>query len=153
MQKVLQRTKRAETRFSKERQRFDSLRENQKRTANRREQQEITRYRNETYKTARNQRKEDWALGPLAPKRKVGPGADEYGAMSKEQFRGAALWEDKRIKYWPIIEDDRVVIVEPGHQDRGKIGKVISIDKDQNTLKVEALNMVRAIKIYDHSSC
>lgn len=143
MQRAIARTERAKTRFAKEKWREDRFRDYQKMKANRKERQEADSYKSETIKIARQRRKDEWGLGPLAPKLNVGPDGAEYGAMSMQQFQGTPVREHQKIKLWPIREDDRVVIVEPGHRDRGKIGKVISRDQESNTLKVEGLNLVR----------
>ena len=57
----------------------------------------------------------------MAPRRDVGDNKNTYGALDTARLRGVeksdGFWKD-----WCIVEGDRVVIVENGHRDRGKIG-------------------------------
>ncbi|KAL9118099.1 MAG: hypothetical protein Q9187_005359 [Circinaria calcarea] len=89
---------------------------------------------------ARNSRREDWFLGPLAPKRDVGDAKDTYGTIGTQGLRGVEKakgeWKD-----WCIEEGDRVVIVEDGHRDRGKIGKVREVRARAEECTVEGLNL------------
>jgi large subunit ribosomal protein L24 len=115
---------------------------------------------------ARQHAREDWKLGPLRPNRAVGPNADRYGAIGRDQVRapslpkywfGAALPENRsRIKmpkhvweripqhilnnHWPIVKDDRVVIVQG--REKNKVGIVREIFKDSNEIIVKDLNKV-----------
>lgn len=92
--------------------------------------------------------KEDWELGPLAPKRDVGNMKDAYGTVNTLRSKGPVLttkarW-DQRVwiggKYPFVVEGDRVAIMEG--RDRGKIGTVMEMDFSRGELKVEGLNMV-----------
>ncbi len=98
-------------------------------------------------KAARITRREDWELGPLAPKRDVGSQKDTYGTIHTNRMRGQELTPKERKEINPegwkhsnIVVNDRVVLME-GH-DKGKIGKVIELDSKRQEVTVEGLNMV-----------
>ena len=84
-------------------------------------------------------RREDWELGPLAPARNVGDAKETYGAMEMERVRPVDIAEEKRVKFWNIVENDRVVVIEG--RDKGKIGIVKSLEKKSNMVVVGGLNM------------
>jgi large subunit ribosomal protein L24 len=89
-------------------------------------------------------RQEDWLLGPLAPKRDVGDQESTYGALPSS----AAFFPKKpadKIKDWGIVEGDRVVIIQDGHPDQGRIGKVKTVEKEQETVTIDGFNLVRVI--------
>lgn len=96
--------------------------------------------RNDT-RAARLTRREDWLLGPLAPKRDVGTTKDTYGALDARRLRGVEKPKNQG-KDWGIVEGDRVVIVLDGHRERGKIGKVREVRKDAEECFVTGLNRV-----------
>lgn len=123
------------------------------------------RWENEYVKGVRVQAlrnaKEDWQLGPLRPNRAVGEGAEKYGALTALQMqkpeiptrtqknrnevrerKGLELEyplvvDDK--KYFPIVKDDRVVILKG--RDKGKIGVVSDIIDRTHEIIVRGLNM------------
>ena len=98
-------------------------------------------------KNARRNQREDWDLGPLAPKRDVGQNAETYGAMDGRRARLEEVEKEQRIRFWTIVPQDRVVIIQG--RDKGKIGVVRSINGKTNGVVVEGLNMVRAtIQLY-----
>jgi large subunit ribosomal protein L24 len=99
-------------------------------------------------KAARLARREDWELGPLAPKRDVGLKKDTYGTISTMRLRGKELTLEERLKLNPdggryptIVAGDRVVLLQG--RDKGKIGKVAALDAARQEVTVEGLNMVR----------
>lgn len=98
-------------------------------------------------KAARLARREDWELGPLAPKRDVGLKKDTYGTVNTMRLRGRELTLEERLKLNPeggryptIVAGDRVVILQG--RDKGKIGKVAALDAARQEVTVEGLNMV-----------
>lgn len=90
---------------------------------------------------ARTARREDWLMGPLAPRRDVGNAKDTYGTVDVRQLRAPEKAKDER-KDWCIREGDRVVVIAPKHRDRGKIGKVKSVREEAEECTVEGFNMV-----------
>jgi large subunit ribosomal protein L24 len=90
---------------------------------------------------SRAEEKEDHRLGPLAPRRAVGKEElEQFGAFDQLRIIPPAVPEQHRIKYWNIVEKDRVVVLKG--PDRHKIGVVKSLDKENNTVLVEGMNMV-----------
>jgi large subunit ribosomal protein L24 len=157
MQKVLQRTARAKFRAEKRRvnelpfgrEKIDEqIYANVRPDTNAKDQ--ISRadrgFRNNV-REARLARREDWEMGPLAPKRDVGEHADTYGAIKDVTTFGGLrskqkekMWNGGQIFRWPIAEGDRVVML--GGPDEGRIGTVMSLIHDRNMVKVKGLNQV-----------
>lgn len=149
MQKVIRRTvlaeKQAARRTAKRKEK--AAREWSK---NRREQASFSR-KDETdhIKQARLARREDWELGPLAPRRDVGDLRNTYGTISGQRLRGQELTRDEQEemlrpvggKYLNIVKGDRVVILEG--RDKGKIGDVAETDWKTGQCTIQGLNMVR----------
>jgi len=92
-------------------------------------------------RAAQRARHEDWLLGPLAPKRDAGESRDTYGTLSPRRLRGVEK-PKAQVKDWGIVAGDRVVIVQEGHRDKGKIGKVREVRKDAEECFVQGLNRV-----------
>jgi large subunit ribosomal protein L24 len=151
MQKVIRRTAMAEKQAARRlaRRKERSAREEAKTN---REQDSFSR-KEETnqIKAARQARREDWELGPLAPRRDVGDQKETYGTVSSQRMRGPLLREkelEERLKpvggrYLNLVAGDRVVLLEG--RDKGKIGKIASTDRKRAECTVEGLNMVRNI--------
>jgi large subunit ribosomal protein L24 len=110
-------------------------------------------------RTARNNAREDWDLGPLRPNRAVGEEAETRGIYNREGLRDVPLpkhWLDsgdevqRKVKtrlpenvlrnQWPIVEGDRVVIIRGLHKN--KIGVVKELHKNENMVTVDGLNKV-----------
>lgn len=99
-------------------------------------------------RAAQSVRHEDWLLGPLAPKRDVGEARDTYGTLSPRRLRGVEK-PKAHVKNWGIVAGERVVIVQEGHRERGKIGKVREVRKDAEECFVQGLNRVcRSIPLW-----
>jgi large subunit ribosomal protein L24 len=105
-----------------------------------------------TFKTAREQRHEDWELGPLAPKRDVGLDAgNEYATVSAafieppdmENLRtlrrkqGSDAWKDGNRKYEP---HDRVVVIKG--REAGRIGIVKKVKETAGLIHITGINTV-----------
>ena len=99
-------------------------------------------------KKARQARREDWELGPLAPKRDVGNQKETWGTINSLRSKGPVLakkerWEQRLFvggKHPTIVVNDRVAIMEG--RDKGKIGTIVEMDFSRGECKVEGLNMV-----------
>ncbi|KAH8821187.1 hypothetical protein F5884DRAFT_77577 [Xylogone sp. PMI_703] len=99
-------------------------------------------------KQARLNRREDWEMGPLAPKRDVGDAKETYGSINSQLMRGVELTKEEMDevlkpvggRYVNIVPNDRVVLLEG--RDKGKIGKVLSTDPKRNECTVEGCNLV-----------
>ncbi|KAH0536084.1 hypothetical protein FGG08_007011 [Glutinoglossum americanum] len=140
MQKVIRRTALAKAQHARKAQRRSERLAWEARKAKLGEDRERSRLVYKDIKQARITRREDWELGPLAPLRNVGSAKETYGAMEVKRIRPTEVLQDERIKFWNIVEDDRVVVLEG--RDKGKIGAVKSLEKKSNTVTVEGLNMV-----------
>ncbi|KAK2625324.1 hypothetical protein QTJ16_005693 [Diplocarpon rosae] len=102
-----------------------------------------------TLKTARAVRREDYELGPLAPRRDVGDEVETYGTISMQRAQGRTL-HGKEIsdilEFWGgakninIVKGDRVVILHG--RDKGKIGFVTRVDVKRAEASVKGLNMI-----------
>jgi large subunit ribosomal protein L24 len=96
-------------------------------------------------------RREDYELGPLRPKRDVGDLKNEYGTLDNQALQGLPLPQKelfKRLepfggKYLNIWKGDRVVILQG--PDKGKIGVISAIDGKKAKVTVKDLNKVRII--------
>ena len=94
-------------------------------------------------------RREDWVKGHLAPRRDVGEEGAKYGTLDVAALQGKIVQrntkkskERARKEESGIVVGDRVVVVEEGHRDMGKIGKVTELRKDRQEVLVEAMNRV-----------
>jgi large subunit ribosomal protein L24 len=155
MQKVVRRTilaeKQAARRLAKRKDK--NMRDWAKST---REQVNLTRrQQTDDIKKARANRREDYELGPLAPKRDVGDMKEVYGTLQGNRVKGQPI--DPR-KIAEVLKDvgynnmwrtvvfvvgDRVVLLEG--KDKGKIGIINNIDVPRGECTVEGLNMVRLL--------
>jgi large subunit ribosomal protein L24 len=148
MQKILRRTALAESQVAR--------RLAKKKDAHLR-LKEKTQRENDTYKAnlanadikrERQVRREDYELGPLAPRRDVGTMKDTYGTVHAIQMSGKRLTPKERVEQYPdtpryinIVPEDRVVLLHG--RDKGKIGKVTGVDNKTFEVTVEGLNLVR----------
>lgn len=97
----------------------------------------------ETRNSARQAMKEDWHLGPLAPRRDVGDKADTYGTVHFRMLQAVEKPLGRR-KDWGIRKGDRVCIVGSKERDRGKIGVVGEVTEKAESCKVRGINLVCA---------
>jgi large subunit ribosomal protein L24 len=90
--------------------------------------------------------KEDWALGPLAPKRDVGDQAGKMGTVEMGLHQLQDLTKTQREDVKARMGDnvfkphDRVVVLTG--RDRGKIGNILSIDENKMSATIEGINKV-----------
>ena len=91
-------------------------------------------------KAERINRREDWMLGPLAPNRTAGKDGGSYGMLNFQQLRPPPVVPAKREEYLNFAENDRVVVVRG--RERGKIGKVNTVDEESQTVTLYDVNMV-----------
>ena len=100
---------------------------------------------------ARLARREDFLLGPLAPRRDVGDKKDIYGTIGSRQLKGVEKPEGQ-YKDWGIVAGDRVVIVQDGHRERGRIGTVREVRKAAEECIIQGMNMVSSAKPLFHKA-
>ncbi|GAB1731250.1 hypothetical protein NU195Hw_g4221t1 [Hortaea werneckii] len=140
MQKVIQRTQRAERaagrKLAKAREHYEKGESwSRSQTLNR-----MQRSANANIRNARRARQEDWERGPLAPRRDVGDKKATYGAMSMYDFQLPELDPANRPKWMHISVGDRVVVVNGRH--RGRISTVEDVEKSNGSVRVKGLNVV-----------
>ncbi len=148
MQKVIQRTVQAEKQAARRFAKKKAINAHAWAKTNR--EQELHKHRDlsRTKREARVARKEDWELGPLAPRRDVGLAKDTYGTVSTYRLRGKELaFEEKEEALAPfggrwlnIVKGDRVVLLEG--RDKGQIGEISAVDASRVECTVKGLNMV-----------
>ena len=105
-------------------------------------------------KSARKARREDWELGPLAPKRDLG--FNNYGAIHEQIRMDFSINGTHRVKRevaekrcaWAgtpkllnLVPGDRVVLLDG--PDKGKIDKIKSVDAANGTVTLEQAHRVR----------
>jgi large subunit ribosomal protein L24 len=151
MQKVLKRTVLAERQAARRlaRRKDKNLRDWRK--SNREQVNYVRRDEIGQLKQARLNRREDYELGPLAPRRDVGNWSETYGTINSQRARGQDLPKEKleeKLKFWGgkkflnLRQGDRVVLLEG--RDKGKIGTVKDVNTRSAEVAVEGLNMVRS---------
>jgi large subunit ribosomal protein L24 len=82
--------------------------------------------------------KEDWYLGPLAPRRDVGERAATYGSVDANAYRLPERQAEDYKQWFPIAEGDRVVVIK-GHE-KGKIGVIDEVDAVREAVVIRDMN-------------
>jgi len=67
---------------------------------------------------------------------------ETYGTFTPRIMNTPAVPEKLRIKDWFIREGDRVCVIKGREGIKGRIGKVIDIDKEAETVTIENINLV-----------
>lgn len=148
MQKVIRRTLLAEKQAARRLAKRKDTSKREQAKSNREQSRYLRKDEVRDIKTARQVRKEDWELGPLAPRRDVGSLKEAYGTINSQRTRGTLLNEKEKErllesvggKYLVFSKEDRVVLLEG--RDKGKIGKITAIDAARGECTVEGLNLV-----------
>jgi len=148
MQKVIRRTQLAVAQANRRRLRKKEITIKEKSVLDRFHKGQTYTNQQETLRRARVERREDWELGPLAPRRDVGNFKDTYGTLPGNQTEGVEINREekaRRLIAWGgskanVRIGDRVVAL--AGRDKGKIGKIVSIDSKKLEAKVEDLNKV-----------
>ncbi|KAK9778817.1 putative KOW motif-containing protein [Seiridium cardinale] len=148
MQKILKRVATAERVAAKRKAARDRQAWNKERFE---EQDEVTYQRAQMAADigrAKRAIKDDWHLGPNAPNINVGENGSTHGAISEARYQMSITLKDYQkearcawlggSKNLNLVEGDRVVLLEG--PDKGKIGKVTSVQKDKMEVIVEGLN-------------
>lgn len=79
--------------------------------------------------------------GQLAPRYDVGDRAERWGTVDLDFTKQNRVPEKRRITC-PFAVNDRVALVASGYRDRGKIGKVLDINEETQSIKVEGIELV-----------
>ncbi|KAI1481257.1 hypothetical protein F4774DRAFT_374792 [Daldinia eschscholtzii] len=148
MQKILRRVATAERVVAKRTKTKDfKWYKKQKKEQYQDQQQQLALVRGE-FEAAKQAVRDEWELGPLAPRRDVGDWAGAKGAIHEARYASygkISLAMRNRRCQWAggayhlnIAEGDRVVLVDG--PDKGRIGKIRSINYDNAEVIVEELN-------------
>lgn len=141
MQKLLKRTAQVEKQAARRLRNRSKNNASDERRLRINQQKMVNMARKETRNSARQALKEDWQLGPLAPRRDVGDKAETYGTVHFRMIQAV----DKPLgkwKKWGIKEGDRVCIVGERERDKGKIGIVGEVTEKAESCKVRGINLV-----------
>ncbi|KAI0479258.1 hypothetical protein GGR56DRAFT_370330 [Xylariaceae sp. FL0804] len=150
MQKLLRRVATAERVAAKRKKAMDvTIYKREKKEALKELQGQLRSARDD-FISAKQSIKDDWARGPLAPRRDVGHLADTHGAIAQERIRPGMAEVisqrklEKRCEWAGGLErlclavSDRVVLLDG--PDKGRIGLVQDIDKNLAVMTVQGLN-------------
>lgn len=153
MQKLAKRAAQAQRQASRRAARIaEENRRSQQSTGRRYLQEAVAEVRGNIHE-ARRARREEWELGPLAPKRDLGFNAyGEIGSGRRDwsqsgQFQIKPEMAERRckwaggVKQFSLAPGDRVVVLE-GH-DKGKIDRIKSVQPADGFVTLEKLNRVR----------
>jgi large subunit ribosomal protein L24 len=150
MQKILRRVATAE-RVATKRQKAKDLKSYKNEKWERKGQflQQLSAVRGELRDT-KKALKDDWALGPLAPRHDVAEWHGAFGAIGEFRYsspgklnlaaRNARCQWAGGAHHLCLAVGDRVVLLDG--PDKGRIGEIADIDEDSAELTVEGLNKV-----------
>lgn len=146
MQKLLKRTKQAERQVARRKDKRTAMRERLEAQSDFKARMSSLKDINRSVAAARLRRREDWELGPLAPRRDT-PLKDENGAywgsaslqqnmseFGERQRELACKWAGG-TRYLCLKAGDRVAIMQGA--DKGKIGVVRSIMEEEAMVVVD----------------
>ncbi|EOD50098.1 putative kow motif domain protein [Neofusicoccum parvum UCRNP2] len=139
MQKVIQRTAMAKRQATRKAKKATEMEKAFDKRQIRKELQQIKALANRTIVDARKHRREDWLLGPLAPRRDVGEWREKWGTIDARRTQLPAVDPDKKLELPPFAEGDRVVLLRG--RDKGRIGEIREFDEDSQTVRVKGLNL------------
>jgi len=93
------------------------------------------------FKNERERRRQVYEAGNLAPRYDVGEDVVKYATVDPYVMQGVARsWRQYKKDTFPFAEGDRVVITKG--QDRGKIGRILTLDEEAGHVKISGLNQV-----------
>jgi len=140
MDKVYRRTRLAVLNVKRKAKRVEALKNRDEAINNRLQRYQLRGVITKLKKNERARRREDWELGPLAPQRNVGDGAEKYGTAPPDVLSKDAIVELRDQKWIPYMRGDRVVILKGA--DKGKIGEVYEVDEKTQRVTMQGLNQV-----------
>lgn len=140
MQKVIQRTATARKQAQKKLFRAKKEEKLLERKDALRTRKEYSRALIDNAKAARQARWEDWAKGPLAPKRDSGLQATTYGALDPAMMHPPKVPKHQRRKHILFAPGDRVCIIKG--RDKGKISEIEQVNESSETVLIKDLNVV-----------
>ena len=102
------------------------------------------------FKNERERRRQVYEAGNLAPRYDVGEDVVKYATVDPYVMQGAARpWSEYKNDIFPFAEGDRVVITKG--LDKGKIGRIITLDEKAGHVKVAGLNLVSLLCFLRHN--
>jgi len=144
MQKVIQRTLRAERVSNRKKAKLSEHRSRAEDWSHFQDTNRLKRATSAHIKTARLARQQDWEAGALlAPRRDVGDQATTYGAIHMYNVSVPALPARKQPKWVPFSEGDRLLVTKG--RDKGRIGECIEVQKERGCVRIKGINTVDVI--------
>ena len=140
MQRLITRTTRASRTVSRQRQTRQALLQADETWQARQALQRAARANALAIRAARHQRHEDWALGPLTPRRDAGPDPAAHGATSIDHAMPPEKPPRARRRWLHLDVGDRVVLLR-GRQ-RGAIGVVEDVDVAKDVVRLRGLEQM-----------
>lgn len=141
MQKLLKRTAQVQKQAARRSRTRSRLNASDQRRLLIGQHKQVNQARKELLYSARQALREDWQLGPLAPRRDVGDNAKTYGTVPIRVVQAVdnplGKW-----KKWGIRVGDRVCVTGDPERDRGKIGVVGEVTEKAESCKVRGINRV-----------
>lgn len=139
MQKVIRATERAKTQARRKNVMKRVRADSEQRASLKSQINRKARDHHSLIQAARIARREDWLMGPLAPRRDLGASKNTYGTIHPRAVQDVNKYE--KIRDYCIAKGDRVVMVGE-FQEKGLIGTVKSVAEKAETCMVEGFNMV-----------
>lgn len=148
MQRVLKRTAQAQRQVVRRAAKSDKKEEQAVRNRYKQSLKAANQEIRTNLRDARRARKEDWELGPLAPKRDLG--YNSYGTFReplRQDYTNSGVYVAKQkvneqrcawagsIKQLNLVSDDRVVILEG--PDKGKIDRIKDVNAENGTVTLQ----------------
>ncbi|KAK7532447.1 mitochondrial 54S ribosomal protein uL24m [Phyllosticta citribraziliensis] len=147
MQKVLQRTAMAKRQAARKAEIAAEKKKLRESVVSRLQSVQVNQKVADQVREARRHRRENWELGPLAPRRDVGGEKKLYGTVVAERMRQFPVHPDRRLKFTPFATGDRVVLLKG--RDKGKIGEIKEVHDESQTLTISGLNTAE-VPVPDH---
>ena len=92
-------------------------------------------------KSERERRRAVYEAGNLAPRYDVGENTKNYATVDPYVLQGVGrTWKQYKNDICPFAEGDRVVIT--AGRDRGRIGRISTLDEKAGHVKIAGLNQV-----------
>ncbi|KAL8785537.1 MAG: hypothetical protein Q9213_003285, partial [Squamulea squamosa] len=132
MQKLLKRTSQVQKQAARRQRIAKSKNDSDTRKLQHNQLKVHNQARREVFVSARQAQREDWFLGPLAPRRDVGDKAETYGTVPLRLVESPEKMDGK-WKKWGIREGDRVCVVGKKEREKGKIGVVREVSERSET--------------------
>ncbi|KAF1983095.1 hypothetical protein K402DRAFT_466332 [Aulographum hederae CBS 113979] len=99
----------------------------------------VRRAATQNMKVQRLAQREDWYLGPLAPKRLNEHTIEKYATVDLPMLQTPELPKHYKLQpFQPLHAGERVVILEGN--DKGRIGTIMNIDEKTDRIRIKGMN-------------